>query len=94
MDPVRIRLAILDMNLPDMSAGEFFTGIKALAPHVIVFLTSGFSRNRQIDKLLGMGFDGFVQKPFNCHMLGRHIRDGLEGGAPSKADNTTAGTRA
>jgi PAS domain S-box-containing protein len=94
MDPIRIRLAILDMNLPDMSAGEILTGIKALAPHVIVFLASGFSRNRQIDQLLGMGFDGFVQKPFNRHMLGRHIRDGLEGGAPSKADNTTAGTRA
>jgi PAS domain S-box-containing protein len=93
MDPVRIRLAILDMNLPDMSAGEFFTGIKALAPHVIVFLTSGFSRNRQIDQLLGMGFDGFVQKPFNLHMLGRYIRDGLEGGAPSKADKTTPGTQ-
>ena len=85
MDPVRIRLAILDMNLPDMPAGEIFAGIKTVAPQVIVFLTSGFSRNRQVIELLDLGFDGFVQKPFNLHMLGRHIRDGLKGGAPAKA---------
>lgn len=92
-DPVRIRLAILDMNLPDMSAGEIFSGIKTVAPHVIVFLTSGFSRNRQIDQLLNLGFDGFVQKPFNLHMLDRYIRDGLKKGAPSEADYTPADTQ-
>ena len=93
-DPVRIRLAILDMNLPDMSAGELFTGIKTAAPQVIVFLTSGFSRNRQIIEQLNLGFDGFVQKPFNLHMLGRHIRDKLESSAPAKADSAAAGTMA
>lgn len=73
----KIRAIILDMIMPDMSAGEIFSGIKAVNPAAIIFLASGFSRNREIERLLDMGFDGFFQKPFNRKILASHLGKAL-----------------
>ena len=78
----QIHLTIVDMVMPDISAEDLLTGIRAVDAATVVYLASGFSRNRRIEQLLQGGFDGFVQKPFTGKVLSRKIDDAQQ----SRAD--------
>jgi PAS domain S-box-containing protein len=72
-----VRAILLDMIMPDDAAEEMLTAFKKCDPTVNVFLCSGFSRSRQVDRLLEKGFDGFIKKPFNRQELARQLNDAL-----------------
>jgi len=68
-------MVILNMVMPDMS-GEFtYAKLKALDPDIKVLLSSGYGINGQVTKILKMGCNGFIQKPFSKMQLSQKIKE-------------------
>jgi len=69
----KIKMAILDIIMPDMGGGQVYDKIKAINPEVKVLLCSGYSVDGQAIELLERGCDGFMQKPFTMEELSGKI---------------------
>ena len=69
----KIDLVILDLIMPDMSAGETYNKMKTVNPEVKVLLASGYTVNGQVSNILENGCDGYIQKPFDMKMLSESI---------------------
>jgi two-component system cell cycle sensor histidine kinase/response regulator CckA len=81
-----IDLVILDMIMPEISGGEVFDRIRAIAPSVKVLLSSGYSLDGQAQQILQRGCDGFIQKPFDLNSLSRKVREVLDGSASGQVN--------
>ena len=68
-DPDSIQLIITDMIMPEMNGREFFRRIRRINPSCPVILTSGFTKDQDLDQLEQEGLSGFVQKPFRKEEL-------------------------
>ena len=73
----RIDMVILDMIMSEMGGRETYNRLKELNADVKVLLSSGYSLDGQAVKILELGCDGFVQKPFNMRMLSQKMREVL-----------------
>ncbi len=69
----KIKMAILDIIMPDMGGGQVYDKIKAINPQVKVLLCSGYSVDGQAIELLERGCEGFMQKPFTMEELSGKI---------------------
>ena len=69
-----IDIVILDMVMPGMGAEETYEMLKAGNPDIRVLLSSGYSLNGRAEKIMMLGCNGFIQKPFNLENLSRKIR--------------------
>jgi CheY-like chemotaxis protein len=74
----RIDLVILDMIMPDLNGGETYNRLKKRDPGVKVLLSSGYSIEGEAKEILGRGCNGFIQKPFNIHVLSQRLRKILD----------------
>jgi len=70
-----IDLVVLDMMLPDMSGGEVYGRLTAIAPDVKVLLSSGYSLDDQVKEVLDRGVRGFIQKPFGLEEFSRKVKE-------------------
>ena len=68
-----IELVILDMIMPRMDGGEVYDKMKEINSKVKVLLSSGYSIDREAEKILARGCDSFIQKPFDMKKLSRKI---------------------
>ena len=68
-----IDLVILDMIMPEMNGAEVFTKLKELNQDVKILLASGYSVEGQAAKIMALGCDGFIQKPFTLELLSNKI---------------------
>ncbi|MGL1894211.1 MAG: PAS domain S-box protein [Spirochaetaceae bacterium] len=59
-----IDLVVLDMVMPNMNGRDVFYAIKEINPDVKVLISSGFSKDISIEKLIEDGVSGFIQKPY------------------------------
>jgi PAS domain S-box-containing protein len=73
-----IDLVIFDMIMPEMSGHELFEKIQATDPQTRTLLSSGYSLNDEARKILEVGCDGFIQKPFDLRELSRKVRTLLD----------------
>jgi nitrogen-specific signal transduction histidine kinase/ActR/RegA family two-component response regulator len=80
-----IDLVIVDMIMPGMNGGETFDRLRKKDPKVKVLLSSGYSLDRQAEKIMARGCNGFIQKPFSIAELSRKIRATLDCADPSAA---------
>jgi two-component system, cell cycle sensor histidine kinase and response regulator CckA len=64
--------------MPSMGGGETFDRLKAINRSIRVILSSGFSMNDQVSKILERGCDCFMQKPYNLRDLSQKIREVLD----------------
>ncbi|MBU1238897.1 response regulator, partial [Myxococcota bacterium] len=64
-----IDLVVLDMVMPVLGGEDTYVAMKRLNPNVKAVLISGYSLNRQVQKLLNLGINDFIQKPFNSNAL-------------------------
>ena len=71
-------LVALDMIMPEMNGKETFKELKKIDPKVKVLLVSGYSLNKQIEELMALGCNGFIQKPFDVVLLSHKVREVLE----------------
>ncbi|HBA71989.1 MAG TPA: histidine kinase, partial [Geobacter sp.] len=72
-----ISLVILDMIMPKMGGKEVFLRLREQSPDLKVLFCSGFSREGTGDELVGLGANGFIQKPYNRNDLSRKVSEVL-----------------
>jgi signal transduction histidine kinase/ActR/RegA family two-component response regulator len=65
----RISLVILDFVMPGMDGAETFVHLKELNPNAKIVISSGYSRDGNIETLLEKGAVGFLQKPFDVEQI-------------------------
>ena len=84
-----VRLAILDLQLPDTDGFDLCQAIRAVSPLPVVMLTA---RDEEIDRVTGLelGADDYVTKPFSPRELAARIRAVLRRVEPETDDDTLA----
>ncbi len=80
-----IDLVILDMIMPNLSGRETYDRLKKINPDLKILLSSGYSINGEAQKILDLGCNGFIQKPYNIKQLSAKVREILE--STSKSHN-------
>ena len=73
-----IKAVLLDMVMPKISGKEAFIKMKAIDHDVKVILTSGFRQDDRVQKVLELGVEMFVQKPYTLEKLANAIDDVLK----------------
>ena len=71
----KVAFVILDMRMPDMNGYEIFHQLKTIQPEVKILLASGYTGDQSEKRLESIGFDGFLQKPFNLKQLSEKIEN-------------------
>jgi two-component system cell cycle sensor histidine kinase/response regulator CckA len=64
-----VGIVLLDMIMPGMGGKEAFLKFKALDPQIKILLCSGYSIHGEASRIMELGCDGFIQKPFNIKEL-------------------------
>ncbi len=72
-----IRFVLLDMMMPRMGGDRVFTELRRIDPEVCVVLTSGYNEQDAVDRFVGRGLAGFIQKPYRKEDLERMVREAL-----------------
>ena len=70
-----VDLVVLDMIMPEMNGRATYEELKKINAAVRVLLVSGYSLNKQVEELLELGCNGFIQKPFDIIELSRTLRE-------------------
>jgi PAS domain S-box-containing protein len=73
-----VDLIALDMIMPEMSGSATYEELKKINPAARILLVSGYSLNKQVEELLDLGCNGFIQKPFDIIELSRTLREVLD----------------
>ena len=76
----RIDLVILDMVMPKMSGKEAFIEIKKINDNAKILMSSGFKFDERVKKVLELGADSFIQKPYTLVKLSKVIYNTLHKG--------------
>ncbi len=79
-----IDLVILDMIMPGMEGGKTFDFLKSINPDLKAILSSGYSINEEVARIIERGCQAFIQKPFSMGDLSQKIREVLD----NKKDET------
>ncbi len=71
-------LVILDMIMPGMGGQDVFRALRKIDPRVRILLASGYSIDGEASKIMDMGCNGFIQKPFSVEKLSKKIQEVLK----------------
>jgi len=69
----RVAFVLLDMQMPGMNGYEIYYQLKKIQPKVKILLASGYVGDQSEKRLISIGFDGFIQKPFDSKQLSEKI---------------------
>lgn len=73
-------LVLLDMVMPGMNGKETFLELHTVEPSVKVILTSGFSREKDVDEMKEDGLADFIRKPYHKKELLQVVASVLRNG--------------
>jgi len=76
-EPARFVFVLLDLTMPHLDGEETFRQLRLLNPGVRVILTSGFNHHEAINRFVGKGLAGFIQKPFELANFSKTVRSVL-----------------
>jgi CheY-like chemotaxis protein len=62
-------LVILDMIMPKMNGRECFSALQNIRKGVRVIISSGFTREHELQPMMEQGLKGFIRKPFRAAEL-------------------------
>jgi CheY-like chemotaxis protein len=68
-----IDFVVLDMQMPGMSGYEVYHQLKEIQPKVKILLASGYTGIQPEKRIESIGFNGYLQKPFNLKKLSETI---------------------
>ena len=71
----RVAFVLLDMLMPGMNGFQIYHRLKKIKPNVKIILTSGHAVCQSEGRSENMGFDAFIQKPFNLKQLSEKIEN-------------------
>jgi PAS domain S-box-containing protein len=69
----RIRMAVLDVNMPRMSGRETVERLRGMDASLPILVASGFTESQAREKMGDARVDGFIQKPFRVEQLQEKI---------------------
>lgn len=69
----KLRLVLLDMQMPKKSGKETYQEMRAINADVKVLLTSGFRKDERVEEVLGMGGVDFLEKPYSFEQLTKAV---------------------
>ncbi len=72
---LQIDLVILDMVMPQMNGWQTFEKIRKIDPEMKVLVSSGYSRESEIEKIMKQGCDNFILKPFDVTTLSEKLNE-------------------
>jgi len=61
------------MVMPNMSGQQTLKKIRSIIPDVKVLVSSGYSREEEIEKMLEMGCNEYILKPFDVATLSEKL---------------------
>ena len=64
-----IQLVLLDLLLPDISGYELFSIIRQKFPHLPVVAQTAYALSEDKEKIMQIGFNGYLEKPINKKAL-------------------------
>jgi two-component system cell cycle sensor histidine kinase/response regulator CckA len=70
-----VAFVILDMVMPDMNGYEIYHRLKKIQPKVKILLASGYVGDQTEKRLIRIGFDAFIMKPFDSKQLSEKIEN-------------------
>ena len=73
----RINVVVLDLVMPDMEGRDVFYRLREINPAVKVLISSGFTKDTNVVKLIEDGAIGFIQKPYRQQELLSKIAMGM-----------------
>ncbi len=73
-----IDLVILDVVMPDMGGEETLGRLLAIDPAAAVAVSSGYSLEGRVTRMMQQGCRAFIQKPFTINVLSQKLREALE----------------
>lgn len=71
----KIDVVIIDMIMPELSGIDTYYRLKKINPEIKTLLSSGYRKNKDIDKIIDKGNSLFIQKPFNMEYLTQKISE-------------------
>jgi signal transduction histidine kinase/CheY-like chemotaxis protein len=74
-----IDLVILDINMPKLNGRDTYIQMKKIKPDIQVLLCSGLKKDARIDKIMDLGIQHYIQKPFTLHKLSKKVYDIFQG---------------
>ena len=72
-----IDLVLMDMIMPEMNGKECFFELIKIKPDVKIVLSSGFTRENDINDLIDLGLRAFIRKPFHTAELSKVLAEAL-----------------
>jgi len=69
--PDEIDLVITDMIMPELNGREVFFKLKEINENCKILLSSGFTKEEEINDLKENGLSGFIRKPFRVSELSK-----------------------
>jgi DNA-binding NtrC family response regulator len=64
---------VLDMKLPDISGLEILKKVRAFFPETRVIVSTGYVDQKLVDEADRIGYDIFIQKPFDLESMKKEI---------------------
>ena len=64
-----INVAIIDKQMPNMDGITLFREIKKIRPDMKVIISSGYTQEKEMNKLKEEGLFGYIPKPFKLDDL-------------------------
>jgi len=62
-------LVIMDMMMPEMNGEDCFNAMKSIDPAARIIISSGFTRDADIERIKNKGLIGIMRKPFRLSEL-------------------------
>jgi two-component system cell cycle sensor histidine kinase/response regulator CckA len=69
----KVKLVILDMQMPIMNGENAYFELKKINPDVKVLVATGYTENSRVKSLLSQGLDGYIRKPYTLNQLSEKI---------------------
>ena len=72
-----VKCVIMDLTMPQMDGEEAFREIRLIDPTIRVLLSSGYNEQEAVQRFVGKGLAGFLQKPYQLSLLEQKLREVL-----------------
>ena len=70
----RITCILLDLTMPGMDGEEAFRELKNIKQDVKIILSSGYNEQDIVERFIGRGLAGFIQKPYQTETLAAELK--------------------